>query len=79
MKKQDTTKPKTRAELRAQLAHDLAVVLNNPSLPKPVFEGIVDGLNEHFSCLSDNAQHYINTSEDYIRLVLEAETKGGAR
>ncbi|HEX8747384.1 MAG TPA: hypothetical protein VF717_09295 [Pyrinomonadaceae bacterium] len=81
MKGQNNTsrKTKTRAELRAELAHDLALVLNNPELPKEVYEGITDDLKEFYSMLSGEGQRYINDSEDYIKLVLEGGSKGGAR
>jgi hypothetical protein len=62
---------KSRAELRKQLARDLASVFSNPELPVSLHNDIGDALNDLFNDLPQ--EHIrIDESETYINLLLDA-------
>jgi hypothetical protein len=66
-KKQTASKQKSRAELRKQLARDLAAALSNPEIPVMLYNEITDAITDFQSeCIN------------YSDLLYSAETIGKA-
>ena len=73
------TKQKTRKELRAQLARDMAAVLANPETPNIIYNGLGSAINDLFNGLRHPK---VDESEQYLAMLLDEaanEEKGGAR
>jgi hypothetical protein len=68
-KKQTTGNQKSRAELRKQLARDIASITSNPECPARIYNGLADGILEVFNSTPGNL---FDTSEEYILSVLNA-------
>jgi hypothetical protein len=68
----------TRADLRKQLARDIASALANPEMPAHLYNGISDAITDfQSSCIDYNDMLY---SEEVISKALEMYAeKGGAR
>lgn len=80
MAKRTTSKSKTAAERRVQLARDLAAVLANPELPNDLLDGIRHGMNDIFNGLRTERQNAVECSETYLKNLLDqyadAEAEG---
>ena len=77
-----TTPPhnKSRAELRKQLASNIAAIFTNPETPACLHNTLKDGMIDLFNHVPDEPRQ---ASEAYILALLEVlasvEAKGGAR
>lgn len=78
MPRKDSTKQKSREELRAQLARDLACIMANPETPAALYDAIADELTEMSSAIDYDTPEMIERSlTAYI--AKEEKRKGGSR